>query len=151
MTSSFLIPLPLIAALSLVLTGFTSVTIFLHLRRSRQSEIPSLAGHRPPPISILKPLKGADEGLYDNLASLARQDYPCFELVFGIAEEHDPALEVVGRLRREFPNVPMTVVAGSRTVGLNPKVSNLVAMTPRARFESLLVSDSDVRAEPGYL
>lgn len=144
-------PLPLLAALSLVVSGFVSVAILFHLRRPRQSSEPPACACRLPPISVLKPLKGVDEGLYENLTSLARQDYPRFELVFGVADEDDPALEVVARLRRDFPRVAMTVVAGSRAIGLNPKVSNLAAMTPRARFEWLLVSDSDVRAEPGYL
>jgi ceramide glucosyltransferase len=139
--------LTLLAALSLLVTLLVTGGAVVFLGRRRPAGPPSPL----PPVSILKPLKGVDEGLYENLASLARQDYPGFELVLGVEDPLDPAVAVAERLRQDFPGVPVTLVRGAAPLGYNPKVTNLASMAPHARHELLLISDSNVRARPSYL
>lgn len=103
------------------------------------------------PISVLKPLCGVEQDLHANLSACARQDYPYFELVLGTEDPEDPALEVARRVARENPMVPMTVVTGAPSPGLNPKVNNLAHLARHARHDLLLISDADVRPGPGYL
>jgi ceramide glucosyltransferase len=119
---------------------------FLQERR-KTSESPAPTG----PVSILKPLKGTDPGMYESLRSHCVQDYPEYEIIFGVSDANDPAVEVVERLRNEFSAVPIKLVICEKILGTNRKVGNLTQMRTEARYEFLLVNDSDIRVEPDYL
>jgi len=104
-----------------------------------------------PPVTIMKPLCGAEPGLYENLRSFCNQAYPRFQIVFGVADSADPAVDVVQRLRREFTDVHIQLAVNRRQHGSSRKVSNLINMMPFARHDYLIIADSDVRVTPGYL
>ena len=103
-----------------------------------------------PPVSILKPLRGVDAGALESFRTFCRQDYPDFEVVFGVAEATDPAVEVVERLRGEFPAIPIRLVVAAPS-GANRKASLLEALARAARHPVLVVNDSDMRAGRSYL
>lgn len=126
-----------------------SVAGFAALRRFRGRLRP--AATRVPAVTILKPLHGDEPLLEDALASCCQQDYPDFQIVFGLQNPSDPALHVLHRLRRRFPDVAMDVVVDSTTHGLNRKVSNLINMLPHARHDVLVIADSDMHVAPDYL
>ena len=117
------------------------------LRASRRLVSPP----HTPPVSILKPLRGTDPDIYESFRSHCMQDYPEYELIFGVSERDDPAIGLVERLQREFPQRSIQLVVCPKVLGSNMKVSNLVQMLPLARYEYLIVNDSDIRVDPDYL
>jgi ceramide glucosyltransferase len=104
-----------------------------------------------PAVTILKPLCGDEHELYECLQSFCDQDYPQFQIVFGVADGADPAAEVVSRLQREFPKLDLKLVVDRRQHGSSRKVSNLMNMMPLTRHDFLVISDSDVRVPRDYL
>jgi ceramide glucosyltransferase len=104
-----------------------------------------------PPVTILKPLYGAEPGLYENLRSFCQQDYPNYQIVFGVRDQADPALGVARRLVAEFPSLPIEVVVCSAQHGSNRKISNLINMIAQAHHDVLAIADSDALVGPDYL
>lgn len=119
--------------------------------RSCGSRNPKPGPRTPEPVSILKPLKGTDPDIYESFRSHCLQDYPEFELIFGVSNPEDPAADLVRRLQAEFPHRSIELVVCPKVLGTNMKVSNLVQMLPHARYDHLIVNDSDIKVEPDYL
>ena len=111
----------------------------------------STDGTFQPPITILKPVCGLEPETYDCFASFCRQDYPVYQIIFGIRDAADPGVAVVERLRRDFPAVDIQLVVSDAALGANPKVNNLANMAAAAKHPLWLVSDSDIWVPPDYL
>jgi ceramide glucosyltransferase len=142
---TFVYLLVVLAPVSLLLTLLAHAAVFIALAPRRTAEAVA------PPITVLKPVKGDEPGLYENLASLATQDYPAYEILVAAEDARDPALEVARQVRDDFPDVRIGVHAGARPLGLNPKVNLLSVLFDRARHDTVLISDSNVRVGPQYL
>lgn len=110
-----------------------------------------------PPITILKPLCGFDHDAYTNLVSFCQQDYPQYQIIFAVLASEDPAIEIVKKIIHYFPDLDIQLIIGDRdspsslTIGANRKVSNLVNGVTKARYDILLIADSDIRVEKDYL
>jgi ceramide glucosyltransferase len=111
---------------------------------------PVLPGPRVP-VTVLKPLHGDEPLLEAALTTFFTQDYPAYQLVFGVAHMHDPAIALVSRLRQRFPAADVELVVCDALHGSNRKVSNLINMFGAARHDWLVIADSDVHATPDYL
>ncbi len=108
------------------------------------------AGEYSPPATVLKPLKGPGFDLAANLETFCRQDYPNFQIVFGVEDATDPAVAVVRSLMRQFPDRDITLSVGLEE-GANRKIASLVHMMRHARHDVLVLSDADIRVPPDYL
>ncbi len=125
-----------------------SATHFLRVRKAARS---SGWPQSLPPLSILKPLKGIDPDIYESFRSHCLQDYPEYEIIFGVSDPADPAVTRVEQLQREFPQRSIRLLVCPNILGANVKVSNLEQMMQLARYDHLIVNDSDIRVERDYL
>lgn len=109
----------LLGCYSAYVPGFCSRIVLAHCRCSRKRyrvRPPSPTGvasaNSVPGVSILRPLKGLDTNLYENLESTFRQEYPVYEILFSVADENDQALTIVYSLLEKYPNINARVIIG---------------------------------------
>jgi ceramide glucosyltransferase len=104
-----------------------------------------------PPISILKPLAGVDDGLEENLRSFFEQKYPYFEILFAVRSASDPAIEVAERLRARYPAIPSRLIVTGEPPYPNAKVYSLDLMLAAASHDLIVMADSDIRVTPSMI
>ncbi|HVG21785.1 MAG TPA: glycosyltransferase, partial [Blastocatellia bacterium] len=151
-----------VAAIKLLLVGCTLAADAFYLlsmlaaRRffsGRERPGPSSKGEAEnlPPVSIMIPLHGADFKAYQNYALFCRQDYPHYQIVFGVREPTDSSVPIVQKLIADFPGRDIDLVICPEAIGTNLKVSNLQNMYPRVKHDHIVIVDSDIRAGVDYL
>src|SRR5579871_103575 len=142
--------LPGIVSAALALCGMGFYVLCLWSARSflRQAK-PKLDCASP--VSILKPLRGVDPQMYESFRSHCIQDYPEYEIIFGVSEVDDPAVEAVHQLMREFPHCRIKLTVCPEVLGTNRKTSNVVQMLQEASYGHILINDSDILVTPDYL
>ena len=133
-----------------VISGLYMTASCLAVARLRWRARPTLRDNQEG-VSILKPLKGVDDDLLGNLRSFCLQDYPVYELLFATKEADDPARQVVEQLQAEFPRLSIRYFLQEPTDSLNPKVANLETMARYAKYDLVLISDSNVRVPVDYV
>src|SRR5271166_5838887 len=146
--------LTIVAAVCALLAVAGTVYFALCIRAAQQFRrelSQSSHTHFSPPVSILRSLKGLDPQMYLAFRSHCVLDYGEYEVLFGVSDANDPALELVERLQQEFPLRQLQVVHCPKVLGLNGKVSNLAQMLPQARYEHIVINDSDIIVPLDYL
>jgi ceramide glucosyltransferase len=104
-----------------------------------------------PPISLFKPLHGAEPSLAAHLVTFFEQDYPCYEILFCTRSQQDPGLAIAREVASRYPHVPARFLSVGGSSHVNAKVSSLARMEEAAAHEIFVISDSDVRVTPTYL
>ncbi|MBR8303327.1 bacteriohopanetetrol glucosamine biosynthesis glycosyltransferase HpnI [Burkholderia dolosa] len=137
----------LLIAFTLAAAGYALVAAFAP--RPRTPRTAARDGFAP--VSVLKPLCGAEPHLYENLATFCAQRHPRYEVLFGVASAADPAVAVVERLRADYPACDITLVVDARVHGKNLKVSNLINLAARAKYGRIVIADSDIAVQLDYL
>jgi ceramide glucosyltransferase len=128
-----------------------SAASFLRERNAIRKNADESAAQKLPLVSILKPLKGVDPQIYQSFRSHCLQDYPEYEIVFGVSDASDPAVASVKQLQQEFPDRAIRLVVCDKILGNNVKVSNLAQMLRAVSYDHLIVNDSDIEVERDYL
>jgi ceramide glucosyltransferase len=137
----------LLAVIPLVYYVTSSVAAWRFFRRERVRDLPNFA----PPVSLLKPARGVDFASYENFASFCTQDYPDYEILFGVNDDSDRAVPLIQRLIAEFPERRIRLLVGAEHIGANRKVNKLARLAREAQHEILVLTDGDVRVGPQYL
>ncbi len=130
---------------------YYSLALFSSWQFFRQTRISNRPLDYTPPVSNLKPIRGLDSEAYENFASYCNQDYPDYELLFGIGDGDEAVLEVIEKLKRDFPQRRIRAIHVSGHTAPNDKVVKLARLVSEAQNEVLVINDSDVRVRPDYL
>jgi ceramide glucosyltransferase len=137
----------IVAAAPLAYYAAATIAAWRFFRSERSRPLPA----HTPAVSVLKAIHGVDFASYENYASFCRQDYPEYEILFGVNDASDPALGVIERVIADHPGSKIRLIVGAKQLGANRKVNMLARLAQEARYEVLSLTDGDVRVGPEYL
>jgi len=137
----------ILAATPLAYYIAATVAALRFFKRERARELAPFA----PGASLLKPVRGVDFSSYENFESFCTQEYPEYEILFGVGDAADPAVPLIQRIIAEFPQRRISLFIGAEQIGANRKVNMLARLAREARHEILVLTDGDIRVGPAYL
>src|SRR5579863_272066 len=150
------------ALLLLALAGSFTSTVYLvltliatarHMRRARvaQAAADATPSTSLPPVAIFKPVHGMEEELAANLESFFQQDYPDYEVIFGVRDAQNPAAKIAEEIRSRYPYISSRIIVSGPPAWPNAKVFSLDRMIAASSRSHFIISDSDVRVAPDFL
>ena len=140
----------------LVLISFFAIAYLLFanfciIELRKNIKRPHIPSGFTPAVTIFKPICGMEQRMDENLRSFCEQDYPEYQIIFGLHGNDDDAIPVIQKIIEDYPQLDLEMIIDTRLHGSNHKVSNLINMFPAAKHEILVVSDSDMRVRKNYL
>ncbi len=141
----------LLLLISLCAIAYSLFANFCIIELRKNIKRPHTPSGFTPPVTIFKPICGWEQDMDENLRSFCEQDYPVYQIIFGLHGEDDAAIPVIQKIIEDYPQLDLEMVIDARLHGSNHKVSNLINMFPTAKHEILVVSDSDMRVRKNYL
>ena len=140
----------------LVLASLCAITYLLFanfciIELRKNIKRPHIPSGFTPAVTIFKPICGIEQDMDENLRSFCEQDYPEYQIIFGLHGNDDDAIPVIQKIIEDYPQLDLEMIIDTRLHGSNHKVSNLINMFPAAKHEILVVSDSDMRVQKNYL
>ncbi|HWR35246.1 MAG TPA: bacteriohopanetetrol glucosamine biosynthesis glycosyltransferase HpnI [Clostridia bacterium] len=148
--------------LAVAVVGTISSTVYLlmviaaalryrRIASAAQAALDAIPRTEYPRVAVLKPVHGLEPRMEENLESFFLQNYPDFEIIFGTRSAEDPALKIVEKLRRRYPNIPVSIVFSGHPTWPNAKVFSLDRMISECRKDYFVISDSDILVKPEFL
>ena len=150
MISPVLTGLP-VCLLAFIVLGGLAYLLLAIARTGRFRERRAIASEFTPPATLMVPVHGAPRRLYECLSSICKQDYPAYQVVFGLHSADDPGRKVIEQVMAELPEVDFELVVDGRRIGANPKVCNLANMYRAVKHDVIVAVDSDVLVDPHFL
>ncbi len=141
----------LLVLLSFCAIGYLLFANFCIAELRKNLKRPHIQSGFSPPVTVLKPICGLEQGMDENLRSFCQQDYPEYQILFGFHGPDDTAIPLIQNIIKDYPELDIEMVIDSELHGSNHKVSNLINMYPKAKHDVLLVADSDMRVYENYL
>lgn len=136
-----------------ILLGFVSLSFliyFLQILTLRKKLAEKTYSNFTPSVSIIKPLKGVDDSLFENIENFCKQNYPEYEVILSVEDSNDPAYKVANEIKNKYPD-KVTIVVDNSSHALNPKVRNMITAYKVSKHEYFLISDSNISVDPEYL
>lgn len=141
----------LLWAIAIVVISAGTIKTSMELISARRRSLLPVPPENLQPITIIKPLKGLDSGIEENLESFFHINYPKFELLFCVGDENDLVLPIIESLIERYPHIDASLRVGAVDIGPNPKINNMITSYDHARYDWILINDSNMRATPDYL